>query len=321
MHPSIARPRPTLRATVDPALLTRAPAIAAVLALAIFALVALYASGGSPNALNHLGYLSIGLAAYEFGWRGSVPTALLVAALLGPIGDALGMQTDGPQAWITRATAFIGVGGITGLLFDRMRAAIGRAVREAERVHEREREAIVAFAKGAEAKDEVTGQHITRVASSSTELALAAGLERVPADHIGWAAMLHDIGKLHVPDRILLKPGSLDADEWAVMRMHPIWGEQILADGEGFVIARRIARWHHEDFDGRGYPDGLVQDQIPLEARIVRITDAFDAMTNDRPYAGARTVEEALAELDRFAGRQFDPELARLFIDIVRRRS
>jgi hypothetical protein len=320
MHPSIVRSRSATSLAFDPALLSRARAVAAVFALALFALVALYAAGGSPNALNHLGYLAIGLAAYEFGWRGSVPAALFVAALLGPIAHQLGMPTDGPQAWLTRAAAFVSVGGVTGWLFDRMRAAIAHAHEQTQRVKEREREAIVAFARGAEAKDEITGQHVNRIAATSTELAVAVGIGGDAAEHIGWAAMLHDIGKLHIPDRILLKPGPLDAEEWAIMRQHPIWGEEILRDGAGFETARRIARWHHEDFDGSGYPDGLAGARIPLEARIVRVADAFDAMTNDRPYARARTVEDALEEIDRFAGRQFDPELARVFIDLVRGR-
>ena len=101
------------------------------------------------------------------------------------------------------------------------------------------------------------------------------------------------------------------------MRQHPIWGERILGDGAGFDVARRIARWHHENVDGSGYPDGLRSDAIPLEARIVRVADAFDAMTNRRPYSPARTIEEALDELHRWSGRQFDPELVRLFADLL----
>jgi putative two-component system response regulator len=244
-----------------------------------------------------------------------------VTLLVGPLGAALGMPSDGPQAWLVRGLAFAGLGALIGLLFDRMRTEHAHAVDEAQRVVDQQREAIVAFARGAEAKDEVTGQHIVRVSADSTVLALAAGLDAAHAEQIGWSSMLHDIGKLHIPDQILLKPGPLDADEWALMRMHPVWGEAILGDGRTFEVARRIARWHHEDFDGSGYPDGLRGERIPLEARIVRVTDAFDAMTNDRPYASARSIEEALDELVRYAGRQFDPELAQLYIDIVCRRT
>jgi putative two-component system response regulator len=178
---------------------------------------------------------------------------------------------------------------------------------------------MVALAKGAEAKDTDTGGHILRVQSTSRELALEAGFDAAAADDVGWAAMLHDVGKLHVPDRILLKPGPLNAAEWALMRQHSIWGEEILARGAGFALARQIARWHHENFDGTGYPDALRAEQIPLAARIVRITDAFDAITNDRPYRPGRSVEEALDELARCAETQFDPELVALFAKIARR--
>lgn len=93
------------------------------------------------------------------------------------------------------------------------------------------------------------------------------------------------------------------------MRNHTVWGEQILGDGEGFELARRVARWHHENVDGSGYPDGLRGGTIPLEARIVRVADAFDAMTNRRPYSEPRSYDEALDELFRWKDRQFDPEL------------
>jgi putative two-component system response regulator len=176
---------------------------------------------------------------------------------------------------------------------------------------------MVALARGAEAKDTDTGDHIRRVQAMSERLALAASMDPAAAEALGWAAMLHDVGKLHVPDRILQKAGPLTDAERAVIRMHPIWGAEILAEGEGFEVARRVARWHHEDFDGSGYPDGLRGERIPLEARIVRVADAVDAMTHRRPYQEARSLGWALDELQRCAGRQFDPDLVRLFRDIV----
>jgi hypothetical protein len=290
----------------------------AVITLALLAVVAVNATGGSPNALNHVGYLSVVLAAYLFGWPGALSTGLLVGALLGPIAAATGMPNDGPQAWLTRGFAFVGVGAAMGLLFDRLRAAVAASDRRTSRLVEQERAAVMAFARGAEAKDEATGHHVVRVQITSEALARATGLDAADAERVGWAAMLHDVGKLHVPDSILLKPGPLDAEEWAIMRQHPVWGERILGDDAGFATARIIARWHHENLDGTGYPDGLAGDRIPLEARIVRITDAFDAMTNKRPYSEMRSFEAALEELDRFAGRQFDPELVATMIEIIR---
>jgi len=297
-------------------------AAAALIPLTAFAaFAAVRVTGGSPNPLNHLGYLPILIAAYAYGWRGALAVSAAVAVVLGPLAGWLGVPGGVEQldAWLIRAAMFTAVAVITGVLFDHARQATLGWRTAAIEVAQRERDGMVALARGAEAKDTDTGDHIVRVQLLSEELAHAIGLDAVASADIGWSAMLHDVGKLHVPDRILLKPGPLSPDEWAVMRQHPIYGEQILREGAGFEMARRIARWHHENIDGSGYPDGLKGERIPLEARIVRIADAFDAMTSVRPYKAARSVEWALAELERHAGTQFDPEIVRLLLDIARR--
>ncbi len=293
---------------------------AAIVVAGLLAFVLVRTTGGSPNPLNHLGYLPIVLAAYLFGWRGGLAAAAYVAFLLGPLPTLanLGGGLEAPDAWAVRGTTFGLVGGLTGSLFDRCRTATLGWKKAAVEIAQRQRDGMLALARGAEAKDTDTGDHVVRVQLLAENLARATGMDAERAEDIGWSAMLHDVGKLHVPDRILLKPGPLSAEEWEIMRRHPIWGAEILAQGEGFEVARRIARWHHENIDGSGYPDGLRGDRIPLEARIVRIADAFDAMTHARPYQAARSVEWALEELDRHAGRQFDPELVALFIGLVR---
>jgi hypothetical protein len=292
----------------------------AIVASGLLALVVVRSTGGSPNPLNHVGYLPIVLAAFLLGWRGGLLTAGYVGFVLGPLASLATLTggVENPQAWAIRGATFALVGVVTGYLFDHARAATHGWKSAAVEIAQRQRDGMVALARGAEAKDTDTGDHVVRVQLLAEELALATGLDAERAADIGWSAMLHDVGKLHVPDRILLKPGPLSADEWVTMQRHPVWGAEILAQGEGFEVARRIARWHHENIDGSGYPDGLRGDHIPLEARIVRIADAFDAMTHQRPYQPARATEWALEELARFAGTQFDPELARLFIDQVR---
>lgn len=288
---------------------------------AALAFAAVRVTGGSPNPLNHLGYLPILIAAFTYGWRGAVAVSIAVATVLGPMAAWLSMPggTEQLDAWLIRAVMFVAVAAITGTLFDHMRQATLGWRTAAIEIAQRERDGMVALARGAEAKDTDTGDHIGRVQILAEELARAAGLYADEAANIGWSAMLHDVGKLHVPDRILLKPGPLTAGEWSIMRQHPVYGEQILRQGSGFEMARRIARWHHENIDGSGYPDGLKGSRIPLEARIVRVADAFDAITNVRPYKAAQSVEWALAELARCAGTQFDPELVRLFEDLLSR--
>ena len=212
---------------------------------------------------------------------------------------------------------FVGIGATAGVLFDQLLRNVDGWRTAALTIAQRERQGMVALARGAEARDTDTGDHIHRVHSLAEALAQAAALSSDEAEAIGWAAMLHDVGKLHIPDRVLLKPGPLNAEEWELMRQHTVFGEAILSVGEGFETARRIARWHHENFDGSGYPDGLRHERIPLEARIVRVADAFDGITSIRPYHQARSIEWALAELQRHAGSQFDPELVALFLDLV----
>lgn len=297
---------------------THLAAAATIAALALAAFAAVRATGGTPNALGHLGYAPIIVAAFFLGWRGGVASGVLMGALLGPAGAAIGMHTEGAPGWVIRAVFFVSIGALTGALFDYVRANAHRWESTATRVIERERDGMLALARGAEAKDTDTGEHVRRVQITTQALAGAAGLGAEEAACLGWAAMLHDVGKLHVPDRILLKPGPLSAKEWAIMRQHPVWGAEILANGDGFELARRIARWHHENLDGSGYPDGLAGTAIPLEARIVRVTDAFDAMTNRRPYTARRSVEDALEELDRCKGRMFDPDLVALMVRLMR---
>lgn len=299
------------------------PMALAVLAVVVSALAALAAvrwTGGSPNPLNHLGYPGIILAAYLWGWRGALASAALTSFLLGPFGALIWTDgVEGPEAWAVRAAMFIMVGGVTGVLFTRMRHAMVGWQGSAAEVTESRRDAVVAMARGAEAKDADTGEHVLRVASGAEQLAVAAGLDIVSARSISLAALLHDVGKLHVPDSLLTKRGPLTEDEWVVMRQHTVWGERILSDGRGFELARQIARWHHENFDGSGYPDRIKGTTIPIEARIVRIADAVDAMTHDRPYKKGQPIAWAMQELERYAGVQFDPELARLYIDLLER--
>jgi putative two-component system response regulator len=180
-----------------------------------------------------------------------------------------------------------------------------------------QREAVLILARAAEAKDEATGDHVARVGDMSADLGLGAGLSLAESEDLRFAGMLHDVGKLHVPDAILSKPGPLTADEWRVVQMHTVWGERILGSTEGFEMARRIARSHHENFDGSGYPDKLRATDIPLVARIVRLTDAFDALHNARPYKEPWPIERCLEEFERRSGELFDPDLVRQFLAYI----
>lgn len=177
-------------------------------------------------------------------------------------------------------------------------------------------QAVFMLARAAEARDGTTGAHIEHVRDLAAELSEAAGVVPSEIEQIAWSAMLHDVGKIRVPDRVLLKPGRLDEEEWALIRQHPLWGEELLKGDEGFKLAREIARWHHEDWDGSGYPDGLRGDAIPFAARVVRVVDVYDALRSERPYKSAWTLERTLDELQAMRGRALDPDLADCFISL-----
>lgn len=171
----------------------------------------------------------------------------------------------------------------------------------------------------AEYKDDETGAHIQRMSKVSALLARAAGLSESEAELIEQAAPMHDLGKIGIPDRILLKASPLTPDEWRVMRMHPGIGAGIIGkhDAPVLKIARRIALTHHEKWDGSGYPRGLKGEEIPIVGRIVALADVFDALTSERPYKPAWPVENAVAYLREQSGKHFDPRLTSLFLELL----
>lgn len=172
--------------------------------------------------------------------------------------------------------------------------------------------------RAAEYKDNETGMHVLRMSHFSRALALAIGCAPEWAEDLLLAAPMHDVGKIGIPDAVLLKPGPLTEEEWKIMRQHPAIGAEILGEHEGGVLqlARTIALTHHEKWDGSGYPAGLRGADIPLAARIVAIADVFDALTSVRPYKRAWSVDEALAHIQSQAGIHFDPELVSVFISL-----
>jgi len=183
-------------------------------------------------------------------------------------------------------------------------------------VREREKETLLRLARAGEFRDEETGYHLIRMSRYSRLIASAVGLEHDEAETIELAAPLHDIGKIGIPDQILLKGAKLDDGEWQVMRRHPLIGHEILKGSASKYVrmGALIALGHHEKYDGSGYPNGLVGDHIPLCARIVAVADVFDALTSVRPYKAAWTSEQAFDYLAAQRGKHFDPRMVEAFV-------
>jgi two-component system, response regulator RpfG len=207
------------------------------------------------------------------------------------------------------------------LVLEDRRRLLEHMVEDATReVREREKETLLRLARAGEFRDEETGYHLIRMSRYSRLIANALALDRDEAETVELAAPLHDIGKIGIPDQILLKPAKLDAAEWQVMRRHPVIGHEILKGSASKYVrmGALIALGHHEKYDGSGYPNGLVGDHIPLCARIVAVADVYDALTSVRPYKPAWTTEAAVEYVSSQAGKHFDPRLVEAFIGVKR---
>jgi len=190
-----------------------------------------------------------------------------------------------------------------------------RAIQMERELRRASLQSIRALAKAVEAKDPYTRRHSDQVTHYATNLARHMSLSVSMVESIRVAALLHDIGKIGVPDHILTKPGTLTDEEFALVRKHPVLGAEILSNISMFATETLLVRSHHERWDGEGYPDGLTAEEIPLGGRIIGIADALDAMLMKRVYKDAFPVERVLGELEQCSGAQFDPRVAAAALD------
>jgi HD-GYP domain-containing protein (c-di-GMP phosphodiesterase class II) len=250
------------------------------------------------------GYLGVAYLAFVEGWMLPVVAPLAALSL-----SAVGTVT---ASYLTERRERHRV--------SRHNVLLERAVRErTAELHDTQLEVVRRLARAAEWRDEDTGEHVERIGIMCERLGLAAGLTEIEAETLRHAAVLHDVGKIGVPDRVLLKPGKLDAEEWAIMKTHAQIGSSMLSGSESPLVQQgeEIARTHHERWDGSGYPAGLRGKEIPLAGRICAICDVFDALRSRRPYKQPWTLGQALGEILEQRGRHFDPELVDLFLPLA----
>src|SRR3954463_8455902 len=255
------------------------------------------------------GGVSVREQLYEIRW------IQLVDTLLAPAGLAFAFAAVG-RPWIVLLV--LPLAGLMAM-FARERAARLASVLELSRTY---RGTALVLGNVVEADDAYTGMHSEGVVDLAVAVADEIGLAPTRRRNLEFGALLHDVGKIAVAKEIINKPGPLDDDEWEIMRGHTIEGQRLLDKVGGFMReVGLVVRSSHERFDGDGYPDGLSGEQIPLGARIVACCDAFSAMTTDRSYRKARSAREALEELERCSGSQFDPVVVEALLAVVRRSS
>lgn len=170
-------------------------------------------------------------------------------------------------------------------------------------------------------RDKETEEHTRRVSDITVDLAVRLGVEEASLIHVRRGAILHDIGKMAIPDRILFKPGPLNEEEWQIMRLHPAIAVDLLSSVSYLSPALEIPHWHHEKWDGSGYPDKLQGEEIPFSARLFALVDVYDALTSNRPYRGAWSRRETLGYIESQSGRHFDPRLVPEFIHYMNKQS
>jgi putative nucleotidyltransferase with HDIG domain len=287
----------------------------------------------APLWFDLLAIIALALAPALAGLRARPLAIALVAPLVG-IGWIAVAQIAFGAGWIVAvvwplAALLMGTTGTIAArylaeLTERRRVTVYSEVLE-RRVHERteelretQLEIVRRLAQAAESRDGDTGQHIERMSLLCERLAREIGWSVAEAELLRHAAALHDVGKIGIPDRVLLKPGKLDGEEWEVMKTHATIGASMLSDSrsELLQLAESIARTHHERWDGTGYPARLRGEDIPIAGRICSICDVYDALVSPRPYKEAWPVADALAEIAAQSGRQFDPQLVEAFVGL-----
>lgn len=271
-------------------------------AFAVVALVVIN-TGGTRTVAPHLFYLPIIVAAYLYGPRGAALAALAAGVLFcGPLMplDTRGWIEQSTIGWTLRTVSFLAVGALTGVLVNRLDA-------KAEEMNDYNAQTIRAFVHTIDAKSNYTALHSESVARYAVAIARELGLTSQDCNRIKWIGLLHDIGKIAMPDSILDKPGRLTDEEWEIVKRHPLDSVKILQEVSRYKAYLPGVRQHHERVDGKGYPDGVSGDDFSLDGRIVAVADAYDAMTSARPYRPALSPAQAFEELGRGAGTQFDP--------------
>jgi putative nucleotidyltransferase with HDIG domain len=290
---------------------------ALVLSVALALVFKLVSVADDPQLARQIGWnllfigLSAGILAAGAAWW-------VVRRIMLPLRRLAETMSEMAKAGELRRDFKTAGGGAEVQLIEETFRALTVSLEESQRARERSYvEAVGAVVTAADARDHETSGHSFRVALYAVTLAKAMGIHGEELKAIEWGALLHDVGKMVVPDEILRKVGPLNEHEWHIMKQHPTWGFDMLAEVSFLKPAvLDIIYCHHERWDGQGYPRGTSGESIPLAARIFAVVDTYDAITSDRPYRRARGHQAAVIEMQRVAGQQFDPQVVEAFRDL-----
>ena len=288
------------------------PLVLAMVAAVLFVVVAVLAYQPAPSGVAQLAYLPILLAAVFFEFRGSLPVAATVALILSfTVKEGTVVASEN---WLQNGGLYLLFGIISGALLDMSKRRTYDAEHKAVHLTEVYTKMLRGLVGTLEIRDRHTQGHCERVAKNAKVLGRAIGLQNPQLDTLYWAGLLHDLGKIAIPESILLKEGKLNDLEYAEIKRHPSYGADLLSSiALEFRDIAVAVRHHHERWDGLGYPKGLGKEDIPLLSRIISISDVFEALTSQRPYRQPVSPREALAYLREGSGSHFDPALIQAF--------
>ena len=291
---------------------------AAILVMLVACALVTYATGGTRYAYLHLMYIPIGVAALRFGALGGVLSGAAAGLLIGPLMplDTSTATQQPVSGWLFRSALFMLNGGVLGFAAQVLRRRLERAVALKRRLGQVHARSLKLFARLVAERDEPTAGHCERVARNAVTIGRRLGVPRSDLSGLYWAGMLHDLGKIGVPELILHKPGRLTSEEYTVMKRHARLGYEVLMSlTRSFETIAEGVYSHHERIDGTGYPRGLKGDDIPLFGRIVAVADVFEAVTSERPYRSPMPVEEAVELVLGGSGTQFDAAVVAAFVE------
>jgi putative nucleotidyltransferase with HDIG domain len=309
---SISFPLSVVDAWRGPSGFRRIAAVAMIAALLLGGGLLVIASGGTRTPAIHAMYLPILLGAIFFKVPGGALTGLLAGLVVGPWMplDSVSGETQSAINWGLRLGMFMAVGGLAGLLQALLQHRMDEVQNLAGKIATVHAKTLSTFASTVDLRDKPTGGHSTRVAHNARAVAQAMSFDEQTARAVYWVGILHDLGKIAIPERILRKPGPLTEEEAVVMRRHAVIGAQLLESvSADFKLIADGVKAHHERWDGAGYPHGLIGEAIPLEARIVSVVDVFEALTCVRPYRQPSSAAEALQYITACMGSAFDPDV------------